>query len=185
MRTHLLSFLLLLLLASQATAQSSNKKAQKLFEKGQKAMSKYLYIQATVDFTNAIAFDPDFAEAYFQRGLSFLAIERFDAGIKDLKRTIEKDPSKIMAYLELMNQYRNKSDYDQALAALDQLGEAMPAYVGVMHYQKGACYEAMKEKDKAIAAYKKAIETLDPKVDARMEELVKLAKEGITYLEKN
>ena len=47
---------------------------------------------AIADYTKAIERDPTLADAYYNRGISFYEIERFDDSIADLTRAIDLNP---------------------------------------------------------------------------------------------
>jgi tetratricopeptide (TPR) repeat protein len=47
---------------------------------------------AIADYNTAIGMDPNLADAYYNRGISFYELERFDDSIADLTRAIDLNP---------------------------------------------------------------------------------------------
>lgn len=75
-------FIFITLLLNTSFAQSP--KAQELFEKGVQQNKAGYLIKAVTLLTEAIALNPDYADAYYQRGLSFKGMGNKSYFIKDL-----------------------------------------------------------------------------------------------------
>ncbi|MEO0337798.1 MAG: hypothetical protein AAF242_01155 [Bacteroidota bacterium] len=170
----------MLLVAPSTLAQ--NKKAQKLFKKGQAAMEQYKYIQATVHFTNAITQYRSYSAAYYQRGLSFAAINQLEAAAEDYESAIEHDTEDPMVYLNLILVRKRNGDYEKALETGTLLGENMPELVGVGQYHNGVTAEEMENQTAAIEWYTKAMPNLDPEKNPHFQELLDLCKARLKEL---
>jgi len=74
--------------------------------------------QRAVDlFTRAIELDPQFASAYYQRGvLYWREIQNYHHAIRDLTRVLELDPEWTDALFSRALAYQSRGDFDQAIA---------------------------------------------------------------------
>jgi tetratricopeptide (TPR) repeat protein len=54
--------------------------------------------KAISDYTKAISLEPDFTEAYFNRGLAYYTNGKTDPAMDDFTRTIERQPDLAEAY---------------------------------------------------------------------------------------
>ena len=75
---------------------------------------------AVEDYTAAIAFDPEFAEAYNRRAQARSALGDLEGALGDLKKAIEIDPQFVEARGNLGNLRLTMGDYDAALEDLEQ-----------------------------------------------------------------
>lgn len=173
-----------LFIGATTSLQAQSKKAIKLYEKGVEAMEEYLYVKATVDFTNAIARDPAYVDAYYQRGISFAGMEQYEAAIRDYKKVIELDPGFLMAYLNQILVHKRLNQYEQAFTCIGQLEENIPDLMAVGLYHRGRCYEEMEKPVKAIEQYEKALGKMDPEKDPNFKELMEDTKARIADLKK-
>ncbi|MBX2815320.1 MAG: tetratricopeptide repeat protein [Saprospiraceae bacterium] len=155
MMKRLLLCLAIGLLCNPAFAQSA--KAQKLFKKGEKAMEKRQYVGASVQFTKALAYHPEYAEAQYQRAVCFRAIGQINQAIKDFRQTLETDESFLMAYVQLIPLLREQKECDISISYCDQLAKALPEQKGAAHYHKALCYEQTKDTKRAISSLKVAM----------------------------
>jgi tetratricopeptide (TPR) repeat protein len=74
------------------------------------------YCYAIDDFTRAITLDPDYAEAYYNRGvLYWRELENYYRSIRDLTRAIELDPGRAEAIFNRGIAYKLRGDYEQAV----------------------------------------------------------------------
>ena len=183
MNSQFLINILILLFAFFATPTfSQSKKAVKLYEKGLKAMKTHHYVQASVDFTKAIATSPNYSEAYYQRALSFLGLNRREAAIKDFATCIELDPAYIAAYLNIIYHCKAIHQYEKALSYIDKLAENAPNNLGGAYYQRAICYEEMQDKQQAIFNYTKAIEFFEADTETDLSEAIQECKDKIAAL---
>lgn len=183
MKSLFLSSIMLFQFAFFATPTfSQSKKAVKLYEKGEKAMKTYHYVKASVEFTNAIAISPNYADAYYQRALCFVGMRRTEAAIKDFASCVDLEPQNIPAYLNIIFHYKALQQYDNALAYIDKLAENSPANLGGSYYQRALCYEEMKEKQKAIDYYQKAMEAFKADTETDLSKAIQECKDKIASL---
>jgi len=91
--------------------------------RGSQAMNCRNFERAVEHFDQAIAMDPNFAEAYHQRGIALYLQERYEESMKDCKRTTELMPCHFGAWAGLGHCYAHmhmlseaKQAYEKALA---------------------------------------------------------------------
>jgi len=118
------------------------------------------YEKAIAEFTKAIKLDPDYADAYSNRGGAYAAIEQYDLAIADYNKAIELDPEDADAYMYRGWAYTDIGQYDLAIADYNKAIELDPEDADA-YYWRGAAYADTGQYDLAIADYNKAIE-LDP-----------------------
>ncbi|MFK8011990.1 MAG: tetratricopeptide repeat protein [Marinicellaceae bacterium] len=169
-----LSKLLLLNLLSYV-AFGQPQEAQDLFEKGLIKNQSYHFIDASVFFTQAIALEPEFAEAYYQRGLSFEAMGKSSYAIKDFNRAIYQDIKNVEVYLKLITYYKNLQQYQSAILICQKLIQAMPENAAGAYYDLGEIYETMNNVDLAIKSYQQSLLNADESFeDFRKQLLIKI-----------
>jgi tetratricopeptide (TPR) repeat protein len=76
-------------------------KALRFFARGSKLASAGKWLSAAREFGRAIALDPNFSEAYGNRGAVYSALGLFDQAVDDLRRAIELDPATGTYHLNL------------------------------------------------------------------------------------
>ena len=80
------------------------------------------YNEALSEFAEAISINPNYANAYNNRGLAYLALQKYDEAISDYTNAILINPNDSKAYY----------------------------YRGVVYHEKGDCDNAKKDWEKAI-----------------------------------
>lgn len=83
--------------------------------RGAQALERDDIEHAIRHFDRAIELDPDFAEAYNQRAIAELLLERYEASIADCKRTIERMPMHFGALAGMGHCYAHLGDTARAL----------------------------------------------------------------------
>ncbi len=78
----------------------------------------------------AIALNPNHADAYFNRGNTYAALQRYDEALRDYDQAIAMNPNDAQAYLNLGVLLGNQGMYREALTYFEkatQLGDAQGA----------------------------------------------------------
>jgi tetratricopeptide (TPR) repeat protein len=78
--------------APTRTAVDHNSRGMELYFEGK-------YEKAVAEFTRAIKLDPNYADAYSNRGNAYAAIGQYDLAIADHNKAIELDPEEAFLYL--------------------------------------------------------------------------------------
>ncbi len=163
-------FIIAILLAGQVSAQTDQ--ANIYYQQGVTNNQQGLLIEASVLFTQAIAEYPEFAQAYYQRGLSFDGMGEKSHAIKDFKQSVDYKIVNLQPYLRLINHYKSNSQYLAALIITDQLVANMPDQAAGGYYDKGQIYELMNKSSLAIKAYEMTLKNTDEDMTIFKEQLL-------------
>ena len=85
------------------------------FYRGNAYADKGEYDKAIEDFDQAIALQPDLAEACYNRGIAYYYKGEYDRAIEDYDQAIELQPDLAEAYSNRGNAYADKGEYDRAI----------------------------------------------------------------------
>lgn len=111
--------------------------------------------QALLWYEQAIALDPDFAEAYYYRAAAYLLLEAHDKTIADLDRAIALRPEWAEAYLVRAVSYRLAGHSGQAYADFEKFLALNSDFLPTQYEQRiGMCVFWAVEEDTQIEALK-------------------------------
>ena len=117
--------------------------------------------KAIADYTEAIRLAPKDAEAYYNRGTSYVNRGEYDEAIADLTEAIRFNPKNTDAFCNRGLAYSHKGEHDKAIADYTEAIRLVPSNA-IAYTNRGADYGIKGEYDKAIADSTEAIR-LDPK----------------------
>ena len=120
---------------------------------------------AIADYTKAIELDPKSAEAYKDRGISYLSDGNIDEAIRDYTKAIELDPESAEAYKNRAIAYLGKSDFDNVITDYTKAIELDPDDTSIYRY-RGLAHFGNSETDKAIDDFSRAIQLDSDSADA-------------------
>jgi tetratricopeptide (TPR) repeat protein len=112
---------------------------------------------AIADLDKAISLNPDYAEAYNSRGLTYRALKDYQKAIADYDKAIALNPKLALAYTNRGIIYHALKEYPKAIADFDKAIEINANHT-YAYNSRGNTYAELKEHAKAIADYTKAIE---------------------------
>ena len=115
---------------------------------------------AILEYTLAIDKDPNYADAYYNRGISYDALNQFERAIQDFDKAIELDPNDAVAYYNRGNSHHNLMQYELAIQNYNKAIELDPNDTDA-YYNRGNSHKNLMQYELAIWNYDKAIE-LDP-----------------------
>jgi tetratricopeptide (TPR) repeat protein len=115
------------------------------------------YDRAIADYDQAIQLQPDYAEAYNNRGVAYRNKGDYDRAIASFDQAIQLQPDLAEAYNNRGNAYASKGDYDRAIADYDQAIQLKPDYAEA-YYNRGLAHKNKGDHDRAIADYDQAIQ---------------------------
>ena len=90
--------------------------ATRYFEIGYQKDIEKKYSEAIENYSKAIELNPEFAEAYNNRGNTYYAQGNLNQAISDYNKVIELNPISSMAYNARGNAYSSRGDISQAIA---------------------------------------------------------------------
>ena len=114
------------------------------------------YQEAVKNFTNAIQQNPEAAEAYSGRGLTYLSIGALDKALADFSRAIELNQRSAEAYNGRSAVYRTKGDFDSAIADSNNAIQLYPNNPEAYH-GRGLAHLYKNDLDNAIVDFSEAI----------------------------
>lgn len=118
---------------------------------------------AFVDYDKAIQLNPNFAEAYVERGSVYDLKHRFDLAIADYNKALQLKPDLPRAYNGRGWVFHQQGFLERAIAEYTTAIRIDPTYA-TAYCNRGVAYGAMGEYDRAIADDTKALE-LDPNLN--------------------
>ena len=114
------------------------------------------YEQSIAKYNEAIALNPNDAEAYFNRGNVYQESSQYQLAINDYDRAIAIDSNHVKAYYNRGNIYKNLKEYDRAIADYDRVITFDLSHAGA-YSNRGDIYKEKEQYKLAIADYDKAI----------------------------
>ena len=107
----------------------------------------------------AIELDPEYAEAYKNRGIPYLSNGYLDNAIADYTKAIELDPEYAEAYKDRATAYFGNRDFDNAIADYTKAIQLDPDDTDIYNY-RGLVHFGNSEPDKAIDDFSRAIQLM-------------------------
>jgi tetratricopeptide (TPR) repeat protein len=132
------------------------KRARSLHQSGFKHYQAREYDKAIADFTEAVRYDPQCAEAYLHRGYSYRDKKEPDRAIPDFTEVIRLDPSSMIAYRHRAFAHHDKMDLDRAIQDYTNAVHLDPKQAESYTF-RGIAYRDKKEPDLAIGDFTEAI----------------------------
>jgi Tfp pilus assembly protein PilF len=163
-----------------ADAKTAFDEGSKFFEAGKEAL-------AVEALKQAIAFDPEMAEAHFKLGMAYAILEKekdaekeFESAVDGYKKILKQDPKNAQAQFDLGRSYNKLNKDDEAEDALRAAVKINPDD-GSFNREMAAILIKLAKYSEAIPFLKKALE-IDAD-DARAEELMEKAQDGKNRIE--
>ncbi|MEI6286864.1 MAG: tetratricopeptide repeat protein [Bacillota bacterium] len=119
------------------------------------------YDNGKINASKAIEYSPNYADAYFMRGLNLIATKNSTDAMIDFTSAIEKDPTFVDAYNNRGMLYIEANDPEKAIADFTMCISLRPDLVNA-YIQRGTLYYKQNKKDLALADFNQAL-TIDSK----------------------
>lgn len=149
-------FLLLSFVAVLFACDSDQDKAGRFFLKGNEAMTKGEHQEAIRLYTEAIAKDDKYKEAWNNRGVANYKARRYVEAINDYTQILlQIDPEFVDARRNRVNAYLDAGRFDKAMEDLDVLENLYPDSAFV-DFTRGLVYHEMKDFQSSINAFEGA-----------------------------
>jgi tetratricopeptide (TPR) repeat protein len=126
------------------------------FEKGLSSLDSGQYEEATEAFSKAIEINPQYAEAYNNRGVAWHYRGDYDRAIADYTKALDVNPQYSEAYNNRGVAWYHKRDYDRAIADYSKAMDTNPRYADAFNnrgdawFYKGNCAQAIADTTKAL-----------------------------------
>lgn len=134
--------------------------ASLFFLKGNVQLTAKNYEQAIHYYDESILKNPDFADAYLNRGLALLATDKTEEALSSLSNAIEKDDELFPAYLARAEVYNRLALWENVEKDLAEI-QTLYADSSQFHLIRGNFMVGKNNFSNALAAYDRAI-TLNP-----------------------
>ena len=138
---------------------------QSFYQQGIAQADAHDYQRAIQSFDQAIAAQPDFAEAYYQRGLARFKLNDFVGAIADYTTVIRLNANHTRFYFARSLTYLNQGDLRAAIADAEQVIRLDANHAGAYNLL-GNLWQRKDQIGKAIVHYKKAAELYLEQKDA-------------------
>lgn len=145
----------------QKMKQTSSLSAYEAYVHGLELQNNQQFSQAVFEYSRAIAFDPNYAVAYYNRGLAYDSLQAYAKALADYNRALKLVPNLANAYVSRGNSYSYAQQYAKAIADYTR-AIALDPRSTLAYNNRGVAYKHLQEYDKALADYASVIE-LDPK----------------------
>ena len=132
--------------------------ASEFFEKANKSYKNGNYDKAIETYKKAIEIRPDYANAYFNMGLSYVKKGNYDKVIEAYKKCIEYEPENARAYYLIGWSYGNKGNYDKAIEAYKKAIEIKPDNANAYYYIGKTNYIDLGKTEESKYYFNKVIE---------------------------
>jgi tetratricopeptide (TPR) repeat protein len=116
--------------------------------------------KAIADYTNAIEIYPEYANAYYNRGIAWYDKGEYDNAIADYTRALALAAKDAKAYHRRSLAWRKKGDHDKAIRLYTKAiarGELSRQILRLVYVSRGEAWNLKGDYDRAIADYTKAI----------------------------
>ena len=136
--------------------------AEEYLKQGDDADDQGNSTQAIAEYNKAIEINPNLADAYNRRCITYTKQEDLTQALADCNKAIEINPNYAKAYSNRASIYEKQGNTTQAIADCDKAIEINPN-MAELYYNRGRKYDMQGNMTQAVADYNKAIE-LNPKL---------------------
>lgn len=126
------------------------KEARDAYEKGQTDLAIKLY-------TEAIEINPDYAQAYYQRGELYRGLKQWDKAMADVESTLARDKKHLGALRRRGGHFFHTGKYAEAVADFTAAVK-MKDHTWHDYYMRGRALAALEESQSALRDFNRAID---------------------------
>ena len=130
--------------------------ADTLYKQTQALIESGKYLEAIKILNKAIELNPNYAEAYNNRGNAYSYLKQYTKSMQNFNKAIELDPGYVWAYNNRGNAYSNLKQYRKAIQDYDKAIELDPNYAEA-YLNRGMIYFYLKQYAKSMQDFNKVI----------------------------
>ena len=131
--------------------------ANQKLDEGNRLSHKKDYQGSIFKYNEAIKLNPNYAEAYNNRGYVYYELKNYREAIADFNKAIQINPNIATAYNNRALIYEDIEDYKQAIADYDKAIQNDPNS-DIAYNNRGGAYHNLKNYNQALADFNKAIQ---------------------------
>ena len=152
-------------LASATNSRAaSTQKAEDYFRRGKEQQAASSYEKAVESYMRAVAFNPDYFQAYCNMGYCYRAAGKYVEAKRCYLTALAINPADAISHYNLANLYRINGQNELAISEyaciLDAADTATTLHLNAL-INVGICYKNEGQLEQAIATYRKVL-ALDP-----------------------
>jgi len=166
---------LFILQSCQSSEEKKKLEASKFFLKGNQKFAEKEYRDALKWYNEAIEKQPDLSDAYYNRGLAYVEIDKMEEAYADFNKAIALDPKFAQARFKKIETLQNLNQLEKAMDEAEAFAKEFPDSSANLRLL-GDVYLQNKKLNNAKLAYKRAI-----KLDSKNYEA--MINEGVVYQE--
>ena len=125
-------------------------------DRGYELVENGSFDEAIEECNKAIEIDPEFTEAYLNRGNAYFGLEQFVWAIQDYNRAIHLDAYEAIAHYNRGIAYDRLGQFQRAIRDYDKSIRLDPEYTDA-YYNRGLSYTELGKKAEAIVDFKKVV----------------------------
>lgn len=131
--------------------------SENLFQQGTRKARQNDLEGAIADFDQVILHNPNYSQAYLNRGVTYRKLEKYQEAIADFDQVIRLYPNVAEFYVARGGVYTLLGEHQKALADYSHAIRLNPNWAEV-YYNRGVVYKELGESQKAIADSFKAVD---------------------------
>lgn len=135
---------------------SAARRAEEQVREAAKLLSPGNYERAMPQLDNALETDPTSWNAYLQRGLAKLNLDKLDEAMMDLDHALALKPDLVEALIARADIFRRQGNLARAIEELTKVIELKPDLPA--HYSRGSAYVETGQHERAVADFTWVIE---------------------------
>lgn len=135
----------------------TREKAKAPYDRGLELVEKASYVDAVQSFQEAIAVDPDFADAVYNLGVTLEMLKSYDKAKEQLEKAAAMRPKNAKFVFALGNCLFHLGDFAGAVGAFEKVTAIEPSHAKAL-YSLGVCYEKLGRKDEARKTWERYLE---------------------------
>jgi len=114
------------------------------------------YEESLLYYDRALALEPDYVAAYFNRGLALKKLKRYDEAVLSYDKAIALEPDYAEAHSNRGNALTELKRYHDAVLSYDRALALKPDYAKA-HANRGVALQELKQYDEAVLSYGRAL----------------------------